>query len=215
MLDQDLNVDIVREEDEEGNSTVMKYVVAEKQVSQKKIIKRVFEIELAPEGQEPYLDNIWIYDLEGGDTRVVVIPIQEDMIDTDIIRKEAEADKEEDIKVKQSFKDKGLQNEELKKANKDWEAIKNERFVKRCAIARQKHIKMFRIEALIGTVLQKTEKVSIACFVEICERRFKDLNGFMNEFPGLFSVPADFIPQYVVHKFTNKNKKLAPICEKD
>lgn len=66
----------------------------------------------------------------------MVIPIQEDMIDTDIIRREAEADKEEDIKVKKSFKDDGLQNEELKNAQKDWEAVKNERFLKRCSIAR-------------------------------------------------------------------------------
>lgn len=74
---------------------------------------------------------------------------------------------------------------------------------------------MFRIEALMNTVLQKTEEVSIACFMDISDRRFKDLAGFMTEFPRLFSVPNDFVPQYILHKFTTKNKVINAISEKE
>lgn len=65
---------------------------------------------------------------------------------------------------------------------------------------------MFRIEALVGTVLQKTETVSICCLVDISQRRYKDIAGFQKEFNKIFITPANVAPQFIFQNYNPTNK---------
>ena len=67
---------------------------------------------------------------------------------------------------------------------------------------------MFRIEAFLGTVLEKTENVSLCCLTELGNRRGKDLKFFQVEFQKLFTVPEYFIPQYILPGLTPKKKSV-------
>ena len=42
--------------------------------------------------------------------------------------------------------------------------------------AASKHLKMFKIEAFLGTLLEKTESVSLCCLAEISSRRHKSIS---------------------------------------
>ncbi len=65
---------------------------------------------------------------------------------------------------------------------------------------------MFRIEAFIGTVLQKTETVSICCLVDISQRRHKDIASFQKEFTKVFITPENVVPQFIFQNYNPKNK---------
>lgn len=116
--------------------------------------------------------------------------------------------------MKAQIKDKALQGAELKQAHADWDAIKKQRFGMRCVVAGDKHLKMFKIEAFLATLLEKTEKVSICSLLEFS--RHEQLSGFQKEFGKLFNVPKDFKPQYAVHRYNPKSKpKAAKEAEKE
>ncbi len=72
--------------------TQIRYVLSEKQVLDARIKSNMFEVEKAKEGEEPYLDNIWIYENEeeinGEHFRVVVLPLQKDIIEADYYQRE-------------------------------------------------------------------------------------------------------------------------------
>lgn len=63
-----------------------RYSVDADEIAEKKIISQKFEIENEKEG--PGLNNIWLYEVEDGDTRIVVIPIHSEMIDISAIKEE-------------------------------------------------------------------------------------------------------------------------------
>ena len=65
---------------------------------------------------------------------------------------------------------------------------------------------MFKIEAFLGTVLQKTEKVSLCSLVDI-GRRHSTLEAFQTEFSKLFQTPENFKPQYLLHGYSSKKPK--------
>ena len=69
------------------------------------------------------------------------------------------------------MKEKGLKGHELEKAKKDWEEEKKNIFEERCKVAAEKHLKMFKIEAFLRTILEKTELVSICSLVDTSQRR--------------------------------------------
>ena len=98
-------------------------------------------------------NNIWLYEIEGGDTRVIVIPIRSDLIDISAIKEEADQDNEENINVNKDMKEKAYFGEELIQKKKEWNEIKEKRKEERCIIAAEKHYKMFKIEAFLGAIL--------------------------------------------------------------
>ncbi len=74
--------------------TQIRYVLSEKQVLDARIKCNMFEVQKAKEGEEPYLDNIWIYENEeeinGEHFRVVVLPLQTDITKADAQREQIE-----------------------------------------------------------------------------------------------------------------------------
>lgn len=71
---------------------------------------------------------------------------------------------------------------------------------------------MFRIEAFVGSILKKTETVSICCLVDISQRRHKDIAGFQKEFGKIFITPANLVPQFIFQNY-NPTSKSAPQAE--
>lgn len=204
MLDKSLVVDIERIDLEEVSAN--SYSLAEKQQTTQKITTRVFEVEEPKEGEPPALDSINIYQLEGGDVRVVVIPVQEQLIDLTKFREKDEELEKEDVANKDKWRDQCLQGDKLKAVQKEWDDEKAARFEVSCKEASEKHIKMFRIEAFMGTVLQKTETVSVCCLVDISQRRYKDIAGFQKEFSKIFITPANVAPQFIFQNYNPTNK---------
>ena len=88
LLHSKLKVEV---EKEEGEDTILhRYLPAEEQ--EVKIKTNVFEL---AEGKGRGLSNIWIYEMDDCDTRVVTIPINKEMIDISAIRDESQNEKEE------------------------------------------------------------------------------------------------------------------------
>ena len=86
LLEPKLKVLVETEMDEETDKVVTRYSVDADEIAEKKIISQKFEIENEKEG--PGLNNIWFYEFEDGDTRIVVIPIHSEMIDISAIKEE-------------------------------------------------------------------------------------------------------------------------------
>jgi len=71
------------------------------------------------------------------------------------------------LRIKNSGCSGELREEEFRKLKESQQA----KFKIRCQKASSKHLKMFKIEAFLGTILEKTEKVSLCSLVEISQRR--------------------------------------------
>lgn len=77
----------------------------------------------------------------------------------------------------------------MKAAQAKWNKEKEEKFRQSCEMAKDKHLKMFKIEAFLGTVLLKTETYSLCSLVEATKRRFKGMDEVLKEFSKIFNVP--------------------------
>ena len=74
---------------------------------------------------------------------------------------------------------------------------------------------MFKIEAFLGTILEKTEKVSLCSLVEASSRRFQKLEDYQEEFSKIFFMPEGCTSQYIFHGFSEKKPKGKREAEKD
>ena len=72
---------------------------------------------------------------------------------------------------------------------------------------------MFKIEAFLGTILEKTKKVSLCSLVDA--RRLSKLEDYQEEFGKIFFMPEGCTSQYIFHGFSEKKPKGKREAEKD
>jgi hypothetical protein len=188
---------------------VTRHTLADQEAA-KKIKSTKFEID-SSEGAD--LANIWLYEVEGGDTRVVVIPFRKQMIDLRDIKDEAEADKKEE--EAQYLKEKKMNGSDRDASRKEWDQMRAARFRERCLTSAEKHLWMFKVEAFLSTLLEQTDLVSLCCLAEISGRRLKTVEDYQKEFKELFKVPADFQPQFVLHSVMEKRTNVVAEAKKE
>ena len=93
----------------------------------------------------------------------------------------------------------------MRKAQDDWNKVKQQKFKQNCEIAKDKHLKMFKIEAFLNTVLEKTKTYSICPLVET--KKCKDINkDVLQSFSKIFSVPKTETPQIIFYNYSSKAK---------